>query len=594
MTYGTRIKQAREARRMTQEQLAEALDISRQAVSKWEADLSRPAREKLDRLSDLLDIPPEAWAEIDAGLEAANQPPDTSRPWKIAAAALSAVCLLLAAALAVSLFVLPRSYEVENDTPPLTEDRLSVTDISEDGPADPSEFFPDTLPLTVSRDFEFGDQPLGEYDPSLVPFLDDLEERQENTLQSFSFEEPTNTRDPGYTPAFFDIVKTNACTDERGTTFSDVYLLYAIPDGNGDLDDQIMFRMAEENHYVNDGPDAVTVEPFLNVLGYDGYKISITVGASGRRVFYISRRPDGTPCVVATGSDVCVEADVDEDGVKEIVSPWKNDPTWEITDTADGEEGAFVYTLSQKNEGYPGVLNLSFLPEEGGFVVADSSGAVRCRYILRNGEMVRLPLTDFSVLNYADVAGTKLTFITDCDQAGNLTDGLDPDAILPYSDTVSITHRQQAYLALQELYDLTGLKVDECCCAANEYGVLFSLLPDGFNQRSFFSLDFNARYGSTDNIPGVFIRWKELDCDWSPLSIADAVRPQYGIEGEEEAMLWYYQRMKVFRTGEPSYANLGELWLENGNLYLYSITDTEMGPVLTDLTGPYPGGVVNH
>ena len=42
MTYGTRIKQAREDLRLTQEQLAEQLDVSRQAVSKWEAVLSRP------------------------------------------------------------------------------------------------------------------------------------------------------------------------------------------------------------------------------------------------------------------------------------------------------------------------------------------------------------------------------------------------------------------------------------------------------------------------------------------------------------------------------------------------------------------------
>lgn len=44
MTYGERIRQGREKRGMTQEQLAESLDVSRQAVSKWEMDLSRPAR----------------------------------------------------------------------------------------------------------------------------------------------------------------------------------------------------------------------------------------------------------------------------------------------------------------------------------------------------------------------------------------------------------------------------------------------------------------------------------------------------------------------------------------------------------------------
>ena len=90
MTYGTCIKQAREDLRLTQEQLAEQLDISRQAVSKWEADLSRPTREKLDRLSEILDIPPDTWAQIDAEMESANKPPDTSRPWKVATAALAA------------------------------------------------------------------------------------------------------------------------------------------------------------------------------------------------------------------------------------------------------------------------------------------------------------------------------------------------------------------------------------------------------------------------------------------------------------------------------------------------------------------------
>lgn len=103
MTYGTRIKQAREDLRLTQEQLAEQLDVSRQAVSKWEADLSRPTREKLDKLSEILDIPPDTWAQIDAEAEAASKPPDTSRSWKIATAALAAVCLILAVCLAVSL-----------------------------------------------------------------------------------------------------------------------------------------------------------------------------------------------------------------------------------------------------------------------------------------------------------------------------------------------------------------------------------------------------------------------------------------------------------------------------------------------------------
>lgn len=593
MTYGTRIKQAREDLRLTQEQLAEQLDVSRQAVSKWEADLSRPTREKLDRLSEILDIPPESWAEIDAEIEAANRPPDTSRPWKIATAALAAACLVLAVCLAASLWPktnvdVPRPPEVqwgaEDNEPAALPDDTSAA------PEDPSEMFPDTLPLFVNRDFDFGDQPLGEYDPALVPFLDDLEKLQENELTGFMFGDTAN-HGPGDAWCRMSIVKTNTRTDERGTAFSDVYLLYAVPDENGDLDYHILFGMAEENHYVNDDPAAVTVEPFFNVLGHDGFKVLITVGASGRWGFYLIQRPDGTPAMMTNTAGTSLEADVDEDGVLEIVNSWKNGPTWEITDTKEGEEGAFIYTLSPKNEGYPGTLRLSFVPEKGGFVVTDSGGVVRCRYVLQDGEMVRLPLTDFSALDYPDVVGTEITFVTDVDV---LSDGLDPDATLPYTGNVSITHRQQAYLALQELYNLTGWKVDECYCTANEYGVFFSLLPDGFNQRSFFSMDFNIRYGSVDNIPSLNIGWKELGCDWSPLSLEESVRPESWVEGEAETALWYYDRMKFFSTGEASYVNGGELWLENGDLYLYFIEETEYGPILTSITGPYPDGIVNH
>lgn len=599
MTYGTCIKQAREAMLFTQEQLAEQLDISRQAVSKWEADLSRPTREKLDKLSEILNIPPDTWAQIDAEIEAANKPPDTSHPWKIAAAALAAVCAVLAVCLAAALW--PKEVSVPEDPPPAQED-VQIVPLPEEAPAvpeDPSGIYPDVLPVTLSRDFDFGDWPLGEYDPALVPFLDDETELQENELAGFMFGDTAN-HGPGDAQCHLSIVKANTRTDERNTAYSDVYLLYAIPDENGDLEYQILFRMAEENHYVNTDPGAVTVEPFFNVLGYDGFKVLITVGASGRWGFYLTQRPDGTPAMMTTAIGTFLEADVDEDGVLEIVDSWKNDTTWVITDTEEGQEGAFVYTLSTHDKDFPGALaNLCFNPEKGGFVVLDDQDSVLARYTLQDGLIVRLPLTDFSALDYPDAADTKVTFMTDVEV---LSDGLGPDELLPYTDTVLITHRQQAYLALQELYNMTGLKVDECYCTANEYGVVFSLLPDGFNQRSFFSMDFNTRHGNADNIPSLHISWKELDNDWSPLSLADAVRPEPNIRGAEETMLWYYDRMKIFNTGEadssnrgdPSYANLGELWLTNGDLYNYFMEDTEYGHALTGITGPYPDGIANH
>ena len=61
MTCGERIKREREKRHLSQENLAEQMEVSRQAVSKWEADQSRPTREKLERLSALFELPMEGW-----------------------------------------------------------------------------------------------------------------------------------------------------------------------------------------------------------------------------------------------------------------------------------------------------------------------------------------------------------------------------------------------------------------------------------------------------------------------------------------------------------------------------------------------------
>ena len=42
MSIGEQIRAGREELRLTQEELAEKLDISRQAVSKWESGISTP------------------------------------------------------------------------------------------------------------------------------------------------------------------------------------------------------------------------------------------------------------------------------------------------------------------------------------------------------------------------------------------------------------------------------------------------------------------------------------------------------------------------------------------------------------------------
>ena len=56
MSIGTNIKRLREERRYTQEQIAEALGISFQAVSSWERDEYKPDTDKLIKLAEFLDV----------------------------------------------------------------------------------------------------------------------------------------------------------------------------------------------------------------------------------------------------------------------------------------------------------------------------------------------------------------------------------------------------------------------------------------------------------------------------------------------------------------------------------------------------------
>ena len=53
MTIGEKIYTLRTKSGMTQEQLAEKMGVSRQAISKWESDVSAPELNKLKSLANL-------------------------------------------------------------------------------------------------------------------------------------------------------------------------------------------------------------------------------------------------------------------------------------------------------------------------------------------------------------------------------------------------------------------------------------------------------------------------------------------------------------------------------------------------------------
>ena len=55
MTFGEKLSKLRKEKNYTQEQLAELLGVSRQAVSKWEADAAYPQTETLIEIGKLFD-----------------------------------------------------------------------------------------------------------------------------------------------------------------------------------------------------------------------------------------------------------------------------------------------------------------------------------------------------------------------------------------------------------------------------------------------------------------------------------------------------------------------------------------------------------
>lgn len=68
MNFAENLKQIRREHRLSQEDLAEMLDVSRQAVSKWEQGQGYPEVETLLRLSEKLNVSPDALLsrEIDS------------------------------------------------------------------------------------------------------------------------------------------------------------------------------------------------------------------------------------------------------------------------------------------------------------------------------------------------------------------------------------------------------------------------------------------------------------------------------------------------------------------------------------------------
>lgn len=77
-SFGTRLAALRKERGLTQDSIADRLNISAQAVSKWENDLTSPDIDTLIKLSDMLDVTlDELMGKIKRDAVVLNDPKDT-------------------------------------------------------------------------------------------------------------------------------------------------------------------------------------------------------------------------------------------------------------------------------------------------------------------------------------------------------------------------------------------------------------------------------------------------------------------------------------------------------------------------------------
>ena len=81
MTLGKRIYDLRTAKNLSQGDLAEALDVSRQSVSKWETDTSVPDLDKLVKLCDLFEVSMDELVRGAAVESTAAKSEPGKKPW---------------------------------------------------------------------------------------------------------------------------------------------------------------------------------------------------------------------------------------------------------------------------------------------------------------------------------------------------------------------------------------------------------------------------------------------------------------------------------------------------------------------------------
>ena len=135
MKLNERLISLRKDKRMSQQDLAEALNVSRQAVSRWEVGIAIPSMDNLLALSKLFGVPTD---ELMGGDKVVSVPESE----KTGRSVLKVILIILAAAALVAAIVI--TYLNQKDTEPeeqntvkfegLEEERISDSDAVISGP----------------------------------------------------------------------------------------------------------------------------------------------------------------------------------------------------------------------------------------------------------------------------------------------------------------------------------------------------------------------------------------------------------------------------------------------------------------------------
>lgn len=550
---GRKIKAAREGAGLTQEDLAERMEVSRQAVSKWEADLSRPSSENLLRLCRLLGL---NWEELAGEAEEIvppeeeRQEPEISREKKDANMALLLPFLILGGGL-LTLLVLfffnagPPRNTIDSAPPPGGVPAAPITTMHS---------FPEAIALTAKEVRDFGNTRNG---GEKIPAA----EVEKNQLYVYWFQEP-------YMELAFYL--------RQDWPYSVLFAAYT-DDPEGEEDYTVITSLAE-------GADLQDFMAF-SALGYSGCKAVIQdeIGVFSY-YFYLGR--NGVPELYFVVDGETYEIDIDADGENEIITPESQylfydrgmDDYYAYQIDGDLPEGfALDFTYCQEADGT--------VPDTPAFCLKDEAGEWKSyrhlfqdRLVPEEAACSRNALTD---LLCPDVKDTVFTFT----YTGEMYDSeADPDLMFQSPDYP--THRQLAYMAMQTLYDLTGVKLERCYAHATDYSVYLST-DRRHDFGTFFTFDRDPRWQFYEkSVGGFMLTWKGEHAEDSPIDPA-----LFRIPGgtEEEQCLWLYEHARLFQCGEivdVGWDIVTRLFLEDGSFFEASSNINGYA----ELRGPYPEG----